>query len=437
MMPRVCYHAISHLSSVRWRWLLLVMGLAIAGVVGLAVLSRLRAPQTSAVQRGRMLAEHLGCFGCHGPDGAGGVPNPGAAEDEIPPLRATATLTSYVQSEEELHEWVRDGRPARLAKETKAASGANPLIRMPAYRNYVTDAELEDVVAYLRSIGGYQQPANPAVAAGQALARSSGCFGCHGESGRGGLPNPGSFKGIIPAWDSDDYSLLVENKEELRQWILDGNIERFRTDKLARFFLDRQAIQMPAYRERLSTKQVDQLIAYIEWVRQPRELLGWQDRWVVPSSATVTPGRAVDRGRSLYRSAGCAACHGVEGRGGVRNGRDEVPSLDDLADKMELFEPSDVAEFVAAVERGARLDDSSAKMAINEWPRVQDLYRKYRDLIAKGAKVAGSDEKTPPPMPMPAWIHRAHPDPFDDIDVQDIDAILAYLVTLPLSGAEK
>lgn len=423
-----CLAALDRLIASRARWLLVVVAAAIAGVGGLGSLAKLRAPQSSAVQRGHALAVKLGCFGCHGPEGAGGIPNPGAREGEVPPLRAAATLPSYVQRDAELVEWVRDGRPARLATAI-SPPGSEPLIKMPAYGDHLTTSELSDLVEYLRAIGGYDAPADPRIAQGRELARARGCFGCHGEDGRASLPNPRSFKGVIPAWDSPDFELLVESEHELREWILDGSIKRFRESPLASYFLDRQAIQMPAYRDHLTSAELDQLVAYVQWVRSPTNTLDGQARWVVARAPAPAPS-AVERGARLYVSTGCAACHGAEGRGGVANGRDEVPSLTGLADQLELFEPADVAAFVAAVNRGARLDDPATQLAIEDWARVQARYVKARDLVAYGAQVVAGDGGTAPPMPMPAWALRVHADPSPDLEVADIDAILAYLVAL-------
>ena len=43
-------------------------------------------PEESAPLRGAWLASELGCFGCHGAAGRGGVDNPGTLNDKIPGL---------------------------------------------------------------------------------------------------------------------------------------------------------------------------------------------------------------------------------------------------------------------------------------------------------------------------------------------------------------
>ena len=98
------------------------------------------------------------------------------------------------------------------------------------------------------------------------MALASGCFACHGDLGIGGLPNPGSLKGYIPGFGGEDYTELVRNPDELRGWIADGGIPRLRNDPLASYFIERQIIQMPAYKDRLKPEEIDALVAYVQWL---------------------------------------------------------------------------------------------------------------------------------------------------------------------------
>jgi hypothetical protein len=79
--------------------------------------------------------------------------------------------------------------------------------------------------------------------------------------------NPGSFKGYIPPWDGDDFTDLVRDDAELRQWIRDGVCERLRANPVAKRILESQAIAMPAYRDRVSDDDLRAIAAYVAWVR--------------------------------------------------------------------------------------------------------------------------------------------------------------------------
>jgi hypothetical protein len=60
----------------------------------------------------------------------------------------------------------------------------------------------------------------------------------------------------------------VEDEAELREWILDGRPQRLQANPLARFFLDRQAIRMRAFRGQIKEEELRGLQAYIGWLRR-------------------------------------------------------------------------------------------------------------------------------------------------------------------------
>ncbi len=255
-------------------------GVLAAGLLGLVVLveggvlavwwwrdpSRARA--VSPVLRGRAQAERLGCFGCHGPEGAAGIANPGAPIGEVPAWSG-GTFMMFNRAPEEIREWILHGVPARLRDDPEdQRRRAGQLISMPSYEGRLSGADMDDLVAYVETVSGARRPPDGSSAAeGRALASEHGCFGCHGPEGRGLRSNPGSLKGYIPAWDSDDYLELVASPDEFREWVATGEIRRFRGNPAAAHFLDSQVVKMPAYRHLLSDDQIESLRAYVEWVR--------------------------------------------------------------------------------------------------------------------------------------------------------------------------
>ena len=82
------------------------------------------------------------------------------------------------------------------------------------------------------------------------------------------MPNARAFKGYIPSWDGADFPDLAHDDGEIREWVLDGRPRRLQDNRLARFFLERQPIQMPAYRGHVAPADVDRLVDYIHWLRQ-------------------------------------------------------------------------------------------------------------------------------------------------------------------------
>ena len=252
--------------------------------------NHVRSPKLTPELRGYELAQDLGCHGCHGPRGTGGVPNPLAREGQVPAWDG-GTAMMYVKSEDEIREWILNGRPWRLVlRDSLRARHADedsvfprpgrvdlrprPLKRvglplhMPAYRALVSDGELADLVAYYEAVAVY--PDLPeSVSAGYASARSLGCFGCHGPGGRIGARNPRSFKGYIPPWRGRDFADLVRNDDELRSWILDGAIPRLTENRVARWFMVRQVVKMPAYRGVMPDSSVAAVVRYVHWVSAP------------------------------------------------------------------------------------------------------------------------------------------------------------------------
>ena len=227
-------------------------------------------PERDAAAAGREVAERLACFSCHGAEGSGGIPNPGGGDGVVPAL-AGGEMMMWVESEEELREWILYGHPLGADVEERggyaAGQGTGRLIVMPAFESSLRAGDLDDLVAYLKSISGLQFPDERLVAEGLELAHELGCFRCHGPMGTGGVANPGSLKGYVPGFFGADYDELVESEEELRAWIENGITERFRGSVVARTVIDGQAVKMPAYGDTLDSGDVDALVAVVGWLR--------------------------------------------------------------------------------------------------------------------------------------------------------------------------
>ncbi len=252
------------MSSTRTRWL--IFGGLVLGAAALVLAARLnRQAESTPALRGRAIANRLGCFACHGPDGRGGVADPGARGQQVPGWDGPAVATLAL-NEQEVREWILDGVPARL-KNVDLALGRKPLLPMPAYRGRLSEQALADLLVYFRAVSAFDTDITPIAYEGRYEAARLGCFACHGPGGVGGDANPGSFKGHIPAWDGDEYPELVRDDAELREWIINGHPRRLWENPAARLFLDRQIVQMPAYRRDLADDQLAKIMAYIRWRR--------------------------------------------------------------------------------------------------------------------------------------------------------------------------
>ena len=244
---------------------LLAFGFVVAVVGGLASLILFR-PRLPAAERGRRLAERTGCFACHGPGGIRGAANPGRTDRSVPNFEGDVMM--YAKLPEEIHEWIHDGVTAKRARsETWRKQRDQGALEMPAFKGRMSEAQMEDLVAFVMASSGMPAPEDSLAARGLERAEALGCVGCHGPGGRLAGPNRGSLKGYIPSWDGADFPELVRDRAEFDEWVERGVSRRFEKNPVARFFLERAVIAMPAYRRHLEPGDLDALWAYVRWLR--------------------------------------------------------------------------------------------------------------------------------------------------------------------------
>jgi mono/diheme cytochrome c family protein len=245
------------------RGLVVVALLALAGGGGWAYLTRPRLP---AAERGRRLASRVGCFSCHGPDGTHGTVNLGRPGDLIPNFQGDVMM--FASGEEEIREWIRNGvTSSRAESETWRNQRDGGLLVMPAFGDRLSERQIDDLVAFVRVMSRAGVPEDSLAQAGWDRGNDLGCFGCHGPGGRLAARNRGSFKGYIPSWDGPDFAELVHGRGEFEEWVAHGRSRRLDHNRVARWFLERGTVAMPAYDRFLAPGDLDALWAYVEWLR--------------------------------------------------------------------------------------------------------------------------------------------------------------------------
>ena len=170
---------------------------------------------------------------------------------------------------------------------------------------------------------------------GRRVAEKFGCFGCHGPGGLKGVANPGRMDKTAPNF-ADDVMMYAKTPEEIHEWIHNGVTKKKAGSQTWRADRDRGALRMPAFKGRMSERDMDDLVAYVMAASGTPE----------PDDSLATHG--LERAEQL----GCVGCHGPGGRLARPNPgslKGYVPSWDG-ADFPELVRDS--TEFRQWVETG-------------------------------------------------------------------------------------
>ena len=180
-----------------------------------------------------------------------------------------------------------------------------------------------------------RRPHMPPAERGRRLADRTGCFGCHGPGGLRGANNPGRIDKSVPNF-VDDVMMYAKTPEEIHEWIHNGVTYKKAASTTWRAERDRGVLKMPAFKGRMSERDMDDLVAYV----------------MAASGMPEPDGSLSVHGLERAEGLGCVGCHGPGGRLARSNPgslKGYVPSWDG-ADFHELV--PDSSEFRQWVERG-------------------------------------------------------------------------------------
>jgi len=216
------------------------------------------------VRRGARLAAKEGCLSCHAPKGSQEFANPGSRWGTVPSFfRGNAMM--YMKSPEEVAYFIAEGHAKSAAP--SPSGNPNPPFHMKAFKGRLSSKQIQHLAAFVLAADGYLVPSEGPVAKGFELSLKFGCESCHGVGGSGGGPNPKSFTGTVPGWIGPDFLDLTRTRKEFGEWVMDGRCTRLKQNRAASFFLDRATLQMPSFRGTFAEQDIDNLWAYLLWLR--------------------------------------------------------------------------------------------------------------------------------------------------------------------------
>jgi S-disulfanyl-L-cysteine oxidoreductase SoxD len=379
------------------------------------------------------------CQKCHGPQGTGGVANPGSTDGTIPPLNP-------------IDETLIDPNPSTYAtnldlflEHGSTPEGPNPKETMPAWgdSNKLTPQQIADLIAYVMSLNpaptasvtptpeatppvDVARPSNPGgpgaaigltadLKAGEQIFTDS-CKKCHGDQGAGGVANPGSTDGTIPPLSPIDETLIDPNPTvyatNLDLFLEHGSMPEGPNPKET----------MPAWGDtkKLTPQQIADVIGYVMSLN-PAPAAAPTETPTPSAEATSTvdvarpsnPGDAgpavaltgdVKSGEQLF-GANCEKCHGPTGTGGVANpGSTDgtIPPLKPIDETLIDSNPSTYATNLDLfLEHGSTPEGPNPKQNMPAWGDTKKLTpQQIADLIAyvmslNPAPAAASDVARP------------------------------------------
>lgn len=197
---------------------------------------------------GARLFEAKGCIGCHAAAGKGG--NVGPRLDDVAGRRTERWLVAHFRDPQ----------------------AVSPGTVMPQFG--FTEAEARSLVLFLKKLaGGGAAVRAPSLLTpeqrGEILYKRHGCRGCHGEDGRGGVPNPNAVSGeqVPPLrYVKEGYTVA-----ELRDRLRNGVPSVARRDTRG----PEPPLRMPGWGDRLTEGQLDDLMAYLLSLYPKEEETGW------------------------------------------------------------------------------------------------------------------------------------------------------------------
>ena len=395
------------------RRLLAPGSLVAVGVVGFAALTsvllndgRVRAqapaltaaPGAPAGERGKAIYDKH-CLECHGSGGKGDGP----AAHMLTPRPRDFTSARYKIRTTETGSLPTDADIQRSVRQGLGGSA------MPAWQDLLSDADINAVVGYIKRFAPRFASEIPQVivpadtpagwtenaARGQAVYETLQCGKCHGTDGRG--------TGAVTSSFMDDWNHPLRATDLTEPWTFHGGTTS--TDVYMRFRSGMAGTPMPSFKETASETDMRDLAAYVvALARRPVwEMSADEVKTLYARHDSEAKANPVRRGQYLVETMMCTLCHTP-----IDENRRAIDGAY-LAGGLRMTVPP-FGTFTAYNLT------SDKETGLGNWTDDQ-----VRQALTKGIRPDGS-RMLPFPMDWAA---------FALMPADDIDAIIAYLRTLP------
>ena len=244
------------------------------------------------------------CVECHGESGRGDGPSaaylmPRPRDFTSGKYKIRSTETGSVPTDDDLMQSVRQGLYGTA---------------MPAWVRILSDAEMHDVVEYLKTLSPqFTQPGRPvsvgtgvpsspdSITRGRQVYDKLQCGKCHGNDGRG--------SGAVTTTFEDDWKQPLRAADLTEPWTFHGGATS--RDVFLRFRTGMAGTPMPSFADAASEGEMWDLANYILslarkpiWTMTVDEIQEFYARQEADAKANP-----VKRGQYLVETFGCVACH--------------------------------------------------------------------------------------------------------------------------------
>ncbi len=376
-------------------WTLLTVSAFMLGVAALTLTAARVQPQPIAATTTGKAIYDRSCATCHGVRGRGDGP----AADFLSPVPRDFTRGVYKFRTTTADSLPTDGDLARTV-----ADGL-PGTSMPGFRNLLTDAQRQSVIAYIKRFSSRfevekvtpaanpvdSEPTSQSVEAGRKVYERLACATCHGEDGAANEEL------------RDDWGHAIRSTDLTQPWTFRGGATALAI--MIRLRTGIAGTPMPAFDDVATEKEQQQLANYVVslarkpvWKMSADELKAFYTR-----QAARAADNPIERGRYLVSSLACAHCHTPVGADGIA-----LPGMM-FAGGMRF----QIAPFGDFVSYNLTSDKDTG---LGNWSDGE-----IKAVLTRGTRPDGT-RLLPFPMGWPAYAR---------LSDGDLKAIVAYLRSLP------